>query len=95
MSHMERIGIRELRQNASEYVRRAEAGETLEVTHRGRPVARLAPLPKGESILDRLIAEGKVTPARGDLRDLGPPPPPSPGARPLSEIIDEMREDKI
>jgi prevent-host-death family protein len=92
---MRRVGIRELRQNASEYVRRAEAGETIEVTDRGRPVARLSPLPGAESILDRLIAEGKATPARGDLRNLGPPPPPSPGARPLSEIIEEMREDKI
>ncbi len=95
MSHLERVGIRELRQNASEYVRRAEAGETIEVTDRGRPVARLAPLPKGESILDRLIAEGKATPATADLLDLGPPPPPTPGAPALSELIDEMREDKI
>jgi prevent-host-death family protein len=95
MSHMERVGIRELRQNASEYVRRAEAGETIEVTDRGRPVARLSPMPKGESILDRLIAEGKVTPATADLYDLGPPLPPTPGKRPLSEILDEMRVDKI
>lgn len=95
MSHMDRVGIRELRQNASEYVRRAEAGETIEVTDRGRPVARLAPLPKGQSILDRLIAEGTVTPATADLASLGPPVPPTAGARPLSEVIDEMREDKI
>jgi prevent-host-death family protein len=95
MSHMERIGIRELRQNASEYVRRAEAGETIEVTDRGRPVARLSPLPKGETLIDRLIAEGKMTPATRDWRTLPPPAPPTPGARPLSEIIDEMREDKI
>jgi prevent-host-death family protein len=92
---MKRVGIRELRQNASEYVRRAEAGETIEVTDRGRPVARLAPLPAGESILDRLIAEGKATPASRKLRDLPPPLPPTLGARPLSEIVDEMREDKI
>jgi prevent-host-death family protein len=92
---MKRIGIRELRQNASEYVRAAEAGETIEVTDRGRPVARLAPLPKGESLIDRLIAEGKMTPATGDWRALPPPAPPTPGARPLSEVIDEMREDKI
>ncbi len=89
---MERIGIRELRQNASEYVRRAESGETIEVTDRGRPVARLAPLPKAVNLLDRLIAEGKVTPATRDWRTLAPP---RPGARPLSEIVDEMREDKI
>jgi prevent-host-death family protein len=95
MSHMERVGIRELRQNASEYVRRAEAGETIEVTDRGRPVARLAPLPKAASVLDRLIAEGKATPATRDWRTLPPPVPPTPGARPLSEIVDELREDKI
>lgn len=92
---MERIGIRELRQNASEYIRRAEQGETLEVTDRGRPVARLSPLPQVESVLDRLIAEGKATPAKRDLRDLPPPRPLKPGQRPLSEILDEQREDKI
>jgi len=95
MVHMERVGIRELRQNASEYVRRAEAGETIEVTDRGRPVARLAPLPKGETILDRLIAEGKATPATRDMRDLPPPLPRRPGEPLLSEILDELREDRI
>lgn len=92
---MKRVGIRELRQNASEYVRRAEGGETIEVTDRGRPVARLAPLPRAESILDRLIAEGKATPATGNLRDLPPPIPRRPGERPMSEILDELREDRI
>ena len=95
MSHMERIGIRELRRNASVYVRRAQRGELIEVTDRGRPVARLVPLPKDGSILDRLIEEGKVTPATRDWRTLPPPASPRPGARPLSEIVDEMREDKI
>ncbi|HLB43762.1 MAG TPA: type II toxin-antitoxin system prevent-host-death family antitoxin [Candidatus Limnocylindrales bacterium] len=92
---MARIGIRELRQNASEYVRRAEKGETIEVTDRGRPVAQLAPLPQPQSIIDRWIAEGKATPAQGDVLELGPPPPPTPGARSLSEALDEMREDRI
>jgi len=95
MSHMERVGIRELRRNASEYVRRAEAGETIEVTDRGRPVARLAPVPKGESILDRLIAEGKATAATKDWRTLPPPLPRRPGERPMSEILEELREDRI
>jgi prevent-host-death family protein len=40
---MESIGLRELRQNASEYVRRAEAGETLVITVSGRPAAQLVP----------------------------------------------------
>lgn len=92
---MRRIGIRELRQNASEYVRAAQSGETIEVTDRGRPVAHLAPVPAPQGVLDRLVAEGKVTPASLDLLDLGPPPPPSPGARPLSEVLDESREDVV
>ena len=92
---MARIGIRELRQNASEYVRRAEKGETIEVTDRGRPVAQLTPLPRPMSVLDRWIAEGKATPAKLSLAELGPPVPRRPGARPLSEVLDELREDRI
>lgn len=92
---MDRIGIRELRQNASEYVRRAEQGETIEVTDRGRPVARLSPVPEAETVIDRLITEGKASPARIDVLGLGPPPPPTPGARPLSEVLDELREDRV
>lgn len=40
---MEAIGLRELRQHASELVRRAEAGEELLVTVSGRPAAVLGP----------------------------------------------------
>jgi len=40
---MEAIGLRELRQHASELVRRAEEGEELLVTVAGRPAAVLGP----------------------------------------------------
>lgn len=40
---MESIGLRELRQHASEIVRRAEEGEELLVTVAGRPAAVLGP----------------------------------------------------
>lgn len=98
MSHMDRIGIRELRQNASEYVRRAEQGETIEVTDRGRPVARLSPLPKAESVLDRLIAEGSAMRAERELRDVlqsVKPAPPIPGQPSISQILEEMREERL
>ena len=42
---MDSIGLRELRQHASEFVRRAEDGEELVVTVSGRPVAVLGPAP--------------------------------------------------
>jgi prevent-host-death family protein len=67
------VGVRELRQNLSVYLRRVASGETLEVTEHGRPVAILAPLPAGTTALQRLVAAGRATPPRGTLRDLGPP----------------------
>ena len=90
------VGVRELRQNLSRYLRRVEAGETLEVTEHGRPVAVLAPLPPAnESILDRWIREGRARPAKGDLRDIGPPIKLPPGSPSVSEILDELREDTV
>jgi prevent-host-death family protein len=41
---MEEVGLRELRQQASDLVRRAEAGETIVVTVSGRPAAQLSPV---------------------------------------------------
>src|SRR5258707_13143981 len=66
---MATVGVRELRQRASELLRRVEAGETIEVTDRGRPVAVLAPLPEAGA-LEQLRAAGEVIPAAGILSDL-------------------------
>ncbi|MEK6719683.1 MAG: type II toxin-antitoxin system prevent-host-death family antitoxin [Chloroflexota bacterium] len=87
-----RVGVRELRQNLSVYLRRVKAGETLEVTEHGEPVARLTPnAAPVTSVIDRLIAEGRATPAKRSHRLL-PSPPRIPG-RPLSEILQEMRDE--
>ncbi len=67
------MGVRELRQNLTVYLRRVTAGEALEVTDRGRPVALLTRLPAVTSPLQRLIAAGKATTPKGDLLELGPP----------------------
>jgi len=40
---MATVGLRELRQNASELVRRVEEGEEITITVAGRPGARLVP----------------------------------------------------
>lgn len=89
---MVRVGIRELRQNASALLRRVMGGETIEVTDRGRPVARVVPL-HDRSVLDQMVAEGRATPARGDLLDLKPLPP-VPGKRRLSEVLADLRADE-
>lgn len=61
---MEQIGVRELRQHASRYLARVAAGETFEVTDRGRPVALLAPT--HEDRWQQLVMSGKVLIATGE-----------------------------
>lgn len=94
MLHMDRIGVRELRQNASKYLERVKAGESLEITQHGQPVAQMIPMQR-LSPFERLVAEGKVQRATRDLLELGPPLPPEPGQRPTSEILDELREERF
>jgi prevent-host-death family protein len=90
-----RVGVRELRQNLSVYLERVKDGETIEVTERGRPVARLAPLPAAQQpAYERLVAEGLIRPGRGDLLELGAPLPRQPGERSLSEALVEQRDEE-
>lgn len=88
---MASIGIRELRQRASEFLRRVEAGETIEVTDRGRPVALLTPVPKGSPI-ETLRASGELAPAIGSR--LPDPVEPVPGVPPPSRILEHLRDDE-
>ena len=83
------VGIAELRQNLSLYLRRVANGERLLVTDRNRPVAELGPPPSTGRALDRLIAEGRVTPP---IRR-GLPAPLQMGGDPyaLSRALDEIR----
>ena len=69
---MRAVGIRELRQRASQLLRLVEGGETLEVTDRGRPVALITPL-HAESPLEELRTVGDVSTPSGDIADLPPP----------------------
>ena len=87
------VGIRELRQRASELLRRVAAGETIEVTDRGRPVAVLAPLPEAAP-LERLRAAGGVQPATADLDELPAPLPLQPGQDSPSAVLARLRRDE-
>ena len=87
---MTTVGVRELRQRASELLRLVEEGETIEITDRGRPVALLGPLPQG-SPLERLRASGDVEAATGNLDDL-PDPLPSRGAESPSMRLARLRD---
>lgn len=86
---MGRVGIRELRQRASEIVRRvSEDGESYEITDRGRPAALLIAI--AGSGLKELERRGAVRRAQGDVLDIRPVKLPR-GARPPSELVGEGR----
>lgn len=90
---MSSVGVRELRQRASELLRRVADGETIQITDRGRPVALLAPLPKAEP-LERMRASGEIVPAKGDLTDLPEPLEPEPNAELPSAVLARLRRDE-
>ena len=94
MEDAEKIGIRELRQHASRYVAMAKAGLRVPVTDRGELVAYLVPAGDGGTTFERMKAAGQVRPAIGNLLDLMPPPPTSPGQKTLTETLLEMRDEE-
>lgn len=84
----ERVGIRELRDHLTAVMRRVRAGESIEVTHDGLPVALISPLPAGR--VARLLARGDVTLPLRPL-NLTRPPLPATGPMTASEALEEDR----
>jgi prevent-host-death family protein len=87
--YMNTVGVAELRQNLSRFLRRVERGERIIVTDRNRPVAELGPPPTAGDALERLIAEGGVSqPTRRGL-----PEPVELGGDPyaLTRALQEIR----
>lgn len=97
------VGIRELKNNLSRYLRRVQAGERVLITDRGRTVAELrAPEPEGDidqphmATYNRLVREGVLRPGRGGDPFAKWPPkgmirlPPGTAQR----LIDEDRDER-
>lgn len=97
MNDRNRVGVRELRQNLSAYLRRVAVGESFEVTERGRRVAALTPLPEQSTPLARLVAAGRAEAPDGDVLDLGPPegPPEGPPSSRVSDALAAEREERV
>lgn len=90
--YMNTVGVAELRQNLSRFLRRVERGERLLVTDRNRPVAELGPPPSEGAALDRLIAEGRV--ARPRRRGFPEPLELAGDPYALSRALDEIRGER-
>ena len=81
------VGVRELRNHLSRYLDRVRDGNELIVTDRGHAIARVVPV-GSERMLDRLIAEGIVTPAR---EPRSPAPKPIKTKSTVSDLVGEQR----
>ncbi len=84
---MIQVGVRELRNNLSRYLDRVRAGEEVVVTDRGSAVARVLPV-GAERVLERLIAEGVVTPASQPKRRARAP---IKGTGTVSDLVADQR----
>ena len=81
-------GVRELRDHLSRYLDLVRDGGEVTVTDHGRAVARLVPLGRPRP-LDRLIAEGLVTPGRTAKRPRTGPAIKAQGT--VSDLVAEQR----
>jgi prevent-host-death family protein len=93
---MDRVGVRELRQNLSRYLTDVKEGESFVVTERGVEVARLSPSGPADSPIARLVAERGATMPRRDLLAI---PVRSPRRAPegltSAQVLDEQREERL
>ncbi|MFQ5817599.1 MAG: type II toxin-antitoxin system Phd/YefM family antitoxin [Terriglobia bacterium] len=91
---MKRVGSREFKNRQGYYLKRVRKGETIVVTDRGKPIARVTPVNDWESLtleekLTELERQGHIRRGRG-----GPWPRFKPlplRGKPLSEMIIEDR----
>jgi prevent-host-death family protein len=82
------VGIRELHDQLSRYVRQVADGGEVVVTMRGKPVARLVPVSGDDPFAD-LRARGLVQEPRGDWQPTWRDRPRP--TRPVSDLVREQR----
>lgn len=94
---MERIGVRELRQNATRYLALVKDGQTVEVTDRGSLVALLVPPQPAQQARDRLLASGRLIPASNPTGRVRAAHTVRPGTgEPTNqELLDAEREERM
>jgi antitoxin (DNA-binding transcriptional repressor) of toxin-antitoxin stability system len=94
---MKAVGVRELKNRLSEYLRAVRAGERVLVTDRGEIIAELAPPGANrpaeplDAALGEAVRQGWLTPP---LIGPGSVPPAGPPVAPLAELVDELRRDR-
>jgi prevent-host-death family protein len=81
------VGVRALRDGLSKYLAEVREGRTVTVTDHGKVIARIVPA-DGPTTLERLISEGRVTPAKTRKRRAVDPIKTS---GPVSQFVSDQR----
>lgn len=88
-SQIERLSQRELRNESGRVLRAVAEGRSFVLTNRGVPVGRLIPLDAKDPTLP-IAREAKRVGGWAALR-----PEPTVGDRPMAEILDDLRQDRL
>lgn len=82
-----KLGIKELRDGLSKHLAEVREGRTITVTDHGAPFAKIIPL-RRPSLLDQMIMEGQVRPARRAKRRARKP---IEAKRTVSDLVSQQR----
>lgn len=85
------VGVRELRSELADVVRRSASGERTVITSSGRPVAQLGPLDADAPDLERLIGSGAVTAPRRTSEWRAPDPVAVWAGVRIDQVLRELR----
>jgi prevent-host-death family protein len=101
---MTTAGVAALKASLSEYLKRVKAGEEVVVTERGRPIARLVPVPRvsgpTEAEMEEMVAAGLIRPPERELDAAfeaefwSMPMPDDPDGLVLQALLDERAEGR-
>jgi len=91
---VQRIGIRELRQNASRYIAAVQRGESVEVTDRGELVGVINPVLSAQKFRDLLIRTGQLVPATRPFR-IPQPIDVKSRATSIDDALELLREERF
>ena len=91
MSEMN-VGIRELKSQLSEYLRRVKAGETVIITERGQPIGRIVPEPETLDAKIRRLSDAGRAEGNGEQPQILSPTVVNKSETLVSDMVVELRE---
>ena len=86
------VGVRELKDHLSNYLRQVKSGQTIVITDHGREIAQL--IPRNLSVREKIVAmrDAGLLEWSGEKFAPGEPVGETIGSQSLSDLVSELRE---